>query len=354
VTRPGALLISHAAGVTPAAQSRREQALLEGAALGELHLHVSTLGGTVLGLGAFHQQPRPAPTTTAEATWRRRGGGCAVACGTGFVVLTLGLPHRAALVAGEAAALRPEQVMNRCVRGPLEWLRHGGLDPIYPGLDTITVARRVLARLGFAETEHGPTVFQAILAWDGSFADTPALLDRLDPDGRVPMRLVARSETTSLTELGREPGRPVDVASVARGLAAAYAAAFPAAIGAIDEIDPAVTALLETPEGVAGLEESPPPELPAAPVVEHGLLGQVVAAARVEAGRVAAFALTGDFLAPEWAVRELCARIEGGAATADAARAAADAVLDGSRGYLLGLAPDTLRRLLGRALTGAA
>jgi len=31
-----------------------------------------------------------------------------------------------------------------------------------------------------------------------------------------------------------------------------------------------------------------------------------------------------------------------------------DAVLDGSRGYLLGLAPDTLRRLLGRALTGAA
>ena len=55
----GALLLSHAAGVAPTAQTRREQALLEGAALGELHLHVSTLRGDVVGLGTFHQDPHP-------------------------------------------------------------------------------------------------------------------------------------------------------------------------------------------------------------------------------------------------------------------------------------------------------
>lgn len=351
--RTGALLISHAAGASPAAQSRREQALLEGAALGELHLHVSTLRGSVLGLGAFHLEPRP-PSAPAASVWRRRCGGCATACGDGFAILTLGLPHRAALVADEPTALKPEQVMNRCVRGLLAWLRRAGLDPLYPGLDTVTVARRTLARLGFAETIDGPTLFQAILAIDASFADTPLLLDRLDPDGRVPLRLVARGETTSLAELGRVPPGGLDLPSLARDLAAAYAATFPDAIGEVDELDPAVTALLEKPEAIAGAAEAAPPDLPATPVVEQGLLGQVAAAARIADGRVAAFGLTGDFLASDRVVPELRARIEGGDATVEAMRAAADAVLDGDRGYLLGLAPDALRRLLARAVTEAS
>lgn len=348
----GALLISHAAGVTPAAQTRREQALLEGAALGEMHLHVSTLHGAVLGLGAFHQAPRP--SDAAVAPWRRRTGGCAVACGTGFVIVTLALPHRAALVADAPAALRPEQVMNRCVRGILAWLRGIGVDALYPGLDTVTVARRPLATLGFAETRDGPTLFQAVLAIDGSFADTALLLDRLDPDGRVPMRLVAHDDVTSLAALGRAPHGGADVAVLARDLAAAYAATFAEAIDEIDEIDPAVTALLETADAAGGTAQLPPPELPAAPVVEHGSLGQVQAAACVAGGRVTAFALSGDFLAPAWAVDELCTTIEGGPATADAVCGAADAIFDGNRGYLLGLVPEALRRLLVRAVTEVA
>lgn len=349
----GALLISHAAGVAPSAQARREQALLEGAALGELHLHVSTLRGATVALGAFHQEPRPSPGIDVSS-WRRRTGGCAVACGTGFVVLTLALPHRAALVADTPAALAPEQVINRCVRGVLAWLRRTGLDPLYPGLDAITVARRTLARLGFAELRDGPTLFQAIVASDGSFADTAALLDRLDPDGRVPVRMVARDETTSLTALGRLPRGGIDVASLARDVAEAYGATFPQTIGAIDELDPAVTALLETPDAVGGVAASTPPELPAPPVVAHGVLGQVSAAARLARGHVAAFAMTGDFLAPAWSVDDLRARIEDGAPTADAVLTAADAVFDGRRGYLLGLARDALRALLVRAVTEAA
>lgn len=353
VPRPVVLLLSHAAGATPAAQSRREQALLEGAALGEFHLHLSTLAGTVLGLGAFHQQPR-SPATEAGSLWRRRTGGCAVACGAGFVLVTLGLPHRAALVADAPEELRPEQVMNRCVRGLLAWLRRAGLDPLYPGLDAVTVARRVVARLGFAETRDGPTLFQAILARDGSFADTPSLLDRLDPDGRVPIRLVARDETTSLAELGRVAGE-LDLAALAGEVAGAYAATFPQTIGEIAELDREVTALLERADAVSGIPAPEPPDLPGTPTIEHGLLGPVAAAARVDdAGRIADFALAGDFLAPDWAVQELRERITGAPATADAARAAADAVLDGSRGYLLGLAPEALRRLLDRAIAEAA
>jgi hypothetical protein len=353
VPRPGALLTSHATGATPSAQSRREQALLEGAALGELHLHVSSLAGDVLALGAFHQQPRP-PRDAQGALWRRRSGGCAVASGAGFLIVTLGLPHRSALVADEPYALRPEQVMNRCVRGLLAWLRGAGLDPLYPGLDAVTIQRRVLARLGFAETADGPTLFQAIIARDASFGDTPALLDRLDPDGRVPLRLEARDATTSLVALGRAaPGEP-DVAALTGQIAAAHAATFPDAIGEIAELDPAVTALLETADALEDATEHPAPELPATPVVANGLLGPVATAARIDDGRVAALALTGDFIAPEWSVAELCARIERGAATADAVRAALRAVLDGNRGYLLGLAPDALDRLLVRAVTEAA
>lgn len=351
----GALLLSHAAGVAPTAQTRREQALLEGAALGELHLHVATLRGDVVALGTFHQEPHPPPGNDV-ASCRRRTGGCAVACGTGFAVVTLALPHRAALVADAPSALKPEQVMNRCVRGLLAWLRGGGIEPIYSGLDAITVARRTLAHLGFAETRDGPTLFQAIVAIDASFADTATLLDRLDPDGRVPMRLVAGDDCTSLAALGRAPrgNVDVDVAAMARDVATAYAATFPAAIGEIDELDAAVTALLETPEAIGDAALPPAPELPATAAVEHGHLGQVAAAARIEQGRVSAFALTGDFLAPWWAVDELRARIEGGPPSADAVLAANEAVFDGSRGYLLGLSPEARHRLLVRAVTEAA
>lgn len=348
----GALLFSHAAGALHSAQTRREQALLEGAALGELHLHVSTLRGAVIGLGTFHQEPRQ--TCDDVTSWRRHTGGCAVTCGAGFAVVTLALPHRAALIGDAPTALKPEQVMNRCVRGILGWLRRTGVDPIYPGLDAVTAARRPLARLGFAESRDGPTLFQAIVAIDGSLADTATLLDRLDPEGRVPSRLLRRDDCTSLAALGRAPRGDLDVAAAAREIAAAYAATFPTAIGEIDELDAAVTALLQTPGAVDDARVWPAPELPAKAVVEHGHLGQVAAAARVDDGRVAAFALTGDFLAPAWAVDELRTRIEGSPATAEAVLAAADAVFDGSRGYLLGLAPDALRRLLVRVVTEAA
>jgi hypothetical protein len=53
-------------------------------------------------------------------------------------------------------------------------------------------------------------------------------------------------------------------------------------------------------------------------------------------------------------VNDLCAHIEGRAPSADTVRAATRAAFDGSRGYLLGLVPDALDRLLVRAVTETA
>lgn len=349
--RPGALLISHAAGTTPAAQSRRERALLEGAALGEIHLHVSSLQGSVLGLGAFHRQPRPGGGDAA--CWRRCTGGCAVTSGEGFVIVTIGLPHRAALVADDRLALRPEQVMNRCVRGLLAWLRRDGLDPLYPGLDAVTVRRRTLARLAFAETREGPTLFQAIVARSGSFTETAALADRLDPEGVVPLRLQAGSEVTSLAELGRTGGG-TDLPALTRALASGYATTFPGALGEVVELDPAVTDELAADDRSVPAPEASPPAAGGASAIEHGVLGQVAATARVAAGRVTDFMLTGDFIAPHWAVTELAARIHQLEPDPDAVRATVRAIFDGNVGYLLGLTPAALEQLVVRSIAEAS
>jgi hypothetical protein len=348
----GILLTSFADDRTPASQSRTESALLEGAALGEAHLHVSTLRGPVVGFGAYHRNPAQL-LRGGVAGWRRRTGGRSVACGDGFLVLTLALPHRSALIAGERQALRPEQVMNRCVRGVLAWLRGLGVEPIYPGLDTVTVGRRWLAHLSFAETDAGPTLFQAIVARDGTFARTPALLDRLDPEGRIPIRLVASDEATSLAACAPHAraasGGFRDLGGLVAGVGAGYARAFGVEVA---ELDPAVTELLAAQGGA--LDEIPPPlVLDGTPAAEQGLLGPVFAGARVAAGGVAELALSGDFVAPDGLVPALRAAIEGGAAAPDDVIAAVDRVVDGSRLYLLGLAPDALRRLLARAVREA-
>ncbi|HEY8518246.1 MAG TPA: lipoate protein ligase C-terminal domain-containing protein [Candidatus Binatia bacterium] len=342
------LLISHASGATPDVQRRRERALLEAGALGELHLHASTLAGEVLGLGAFHLEPGPRGEPGTALLWRRSTGGRAIAAGDGFLLVTLGLPHRSALVADDRWALAPEQVMNRCVRGLLAWLRKLGVDPVYPGLDLVTASRRALAHVSFAEGEAGPTLFQAIVALRTSLATTPALLDRVDPQGVVPAHLLSSSQVTTLAELqGTEAQGEIDLAAIAAQIAAAYAEVFDLET---EELDDEVTKLMlaEDPGPLAYV----PRALAADARVEvaHGLLGPVTAAAHVEHGVVADFALTGDFLAPPSAIRELAQRLIGGPATASAAADALRDVLDGRRNYLLGLRPAELHALVARGV----
>jgi len=352
----GVLLTSFASERTPARQRRTEQALLEGAALGEAHLHASSLGGEVVAIGAFHLAPDVSERDGVLA-WRRHTGGRAIACGDGFVVLTLALPHRSALVASERLALRPEQVMNRCVRGILAWLRGAGVDPVYPGLDTVTAARRWLVHVSFAETEPGPTLFQAVVAVDGSFARTAQLLDRLDPGGRVPTRLVPDAEATSLARAARRasyghaPRFDLErlVADVAKGYAGASGIE-------VAELDPAVTASLDAQTDLA---DAPSPRTVHGSACGGssrsvaGLLGTVTATVRAAGGRVAELSLHGDLIAPDTLLPALRAAIEGAPAIPHEAATAVDRVIDRNRAYVLGLSPEALRGLVADAVADA-
>jgi hypothetical protein len=111
--RNGTLKLSCADATFAREQRAREGALLCAARRGEGSLHVSALAGDVLSLGAFHREPRgPMPPDR----WRRRTGGRAVASGSGFRLITLALPHRAAGEAEERARAGAESLRPRSAR----------------------------------------------------------------------------------------------------------------------------------------------------------------------------------------------------------------------------------------------
>ncbi|HEX6060387.1 MAG TPA: hypothetical protein VFZ11_15360, partial [Gemmatimonadaceae bacterium] len=127
--------------------------------------HAAATGRVVLGvweepqpgllLGRFH-------ATAEEGTARRRHtGGRAVPVGPDHVRVALALPHRSALESDDPSALRPEQAMNRCVRGLLGALRVLGTDAFYPGRDVVTAAGAPIAWLSIGEEESGATLFDA-------------------------------------------------------------------------------------------------------------------------------------------------------------------------------------------------
>lgn len=110
-------------------------------------------------LGRFHAGPAD------DRRRRRRTGGRVVETGPEHVRLALALPHRSALESEDpSSALRPEQAMNRCVRGVLDAYRNLGVDALYPGRDVVTVARLPVAWLSFTEEEDGTALFEAGLA----------------------------------------------------------------------------------------------------------------------------------------------------------------------------------------------
>jgi len=189
---------------TPAADraaDRRRMALAVERGWGSLR--VSRAAGDVLALGRYHLAPAGAPDVMLD---RRLSGGRAAASGSGFVTLSLALPHRSALVSDDPRALAPEQVLNRALRGLLGGLEAGGIAAIYPGRDTVTSGRRPLAVVGFEVDGTGATLIDAVLAVAREQSLLAHLLDRADPDGVVGAQIMLPDDVTSVTrELGHEP-----------------------------------------------------------------------------------------------------------------------------------------------------
>jgi hypothetical protein len=271
-----------------------------------------------------------------------------VACGSGFLVVSVALPHRSALVANERHALKPEQVMNRCIRGVMAALRSLGVDSIYPGLDLLTCERRAVAHLSFVETQGGATLFQTILAVEQSFARTARLLDPHDPDGRVPTVMMDAAETTTLGERSPAARRVrLTAASFVEQVAAGYREAF--GVEPTD-LDPEVTEVL-----AAGYADEPDPvHLPPHPEGAStartvGLLGPIEACVATRSGAIEAAVIYGDFLAPEHMVEELDRALRGCPLSREQIAQVVRSVLDGSNGYVLGLKPAEVALLLASA-----
>ena len=334
------LLLSSAHQAAPDIQCRREQGLLLRARRGEIHLHVSTLHGQLLSLGRFH--PR-LPDAGAQI-WHRHTGGRAVAAGDGFLNITLALPARTVL--GES--LRPEQILNRAVRGFLQWLRGLQIDPVYPGLDFITAGSRRLAHLGFVEGEHGELLVQIILAQTTSLAETMLRLDRLDPDGNVPSMVWLPEEATTMDRLGPVAERQRLPNAALGPLGSAYAENLGLGVGVCD-----------TPSLTRDLESTDPEPPPAALSIDNrvqiqGRLGPVLASITILDGQYDSVGVEGDFLAPESFPGALTEALKGEPATSETLQRVLPILFGQPEFYALGMDADLFLELLERARKAAS
>jgi len=177
------------------------------------------LPGDVLALGRYHVIP-PAEPRGDVVLLRRLGGGRPAPLGEGYVALALALPHRAALTGDDPAAVAPEQVLNRAVRGLLGALQSLGVTGYYPGRDRVTVDGRVVAALGFEIAPDGATLVEACVAVGRSFAEVSAFADRADPSGVVPVDLLLPEEATCIADSGT---RTPDLDEFTAALAIGYA-----------------------------------------------------------------------------------------------------------------------------------
>lgn len=343
MTKSSVLHTSYATDVLPSTQVCRERGLLAAAALGETHLHVSTLAPRdVLALGAFHRRPK---LPSEVEIWPRHTGGRALPGGNGFVLVTLALPHRSALVDDERLTLAPEQVMNRCVRGVLNALRSLGIDVVYPGLDLLTHERRTIGVLGFIESD-GPTLFQAILGASASFADGPLLLDRADPEGRVAANFIGPDETSTLVDVAGARIEPALAPPVfTERLATGYVDAFGVDPQALD--DEVTTVLADAYRTGAPLVAAPDPQGASARI--DGRIGPVEAWVRVDDDHLADLTLAGDFLSPAAAPANLAKALDGCPPRPDAIEERINGFVNPDDGYFLGLRSSDLVDLVQRS-----
>jgi lipoate-protein ligase A len=184
-----------------------------------LIIHAS--GGRMLSLGRYHLYEGAAQRDGLTA-WRRMTGGRVAGAGEGWLGLALILPSRTALLSEGDRHLKPDQVMNRYVRGLLAALRTLGLDAFYPGRDAITVDRRELAMCTFECDASGAMLFEVALAANRGMEEVVHDLERFDPDGQLTCAMYGPE---SATKMVRELDREVSFAEIAEAVANGYSQA---------------------------------------------------------------------------------------------------------------------------------
>jgi lipoate-protein ligase A len=174
--------------------------------------------GRIVSLGRYHLYLGD-PARGAIGAARRLTGGRALGAGDGWLSLALIAPRVGALLPDRDAALKPDQVMNRYVRGMLAALRALGADCFYPGRDAITFDRRELGACSFEVAPSGAMLFEATLALSRSMEELVHDIDRLDPEGGVNCPMYSPENAT---RLARALGRDIGFTEVARAILAGY------------------------------------------------------------------------------------------------------------------------------------
>jgi lipoate-protein ligase A len=197
-----------------------EAHLLEAVATKEARpvLLIYTMRGRMLSLGRYHLYDGPIERGGLSAL-RRFSGGRVVGAGEGWLGLALILPSRAALLPDRDIKLKPDQVMNRYVRGLLAGLRDLGLECFYPGRDAITFERREIAMCTFETDASGAMLFESVLAVNRGMEEVVHDLEHFDPAGQLPCAMYGPDAATKLV---REVDRDVSFAEVANAIARGY------------------------------------------------------------------------------------------------------------------------------------
>jgi lipoate-protein ligase A len=166
-------------------------------------MRIYAVDGDVISLGRYQLAP-PDPPAGPVRLMRRPSGGRTVPFGSGFVAVSLILPHRSTWFGSNPFALAPYQVLNRYVRGVLEACRIAQLPVVYPGRDFITVNRRVIGVTSFETDETGTLLFEAILGSTRDFGILPAFMEAADPGGAVRISLLEQGATSLSDALQRD------------------------------------------------------------------------------------------------------------------------------------------------------
>jgi lipoate-protein ligase A len=314
--------------LAPAASLAADRARLVAVAHGGRGaLRVYELAGEVLALGRYHLVPEPGGDPAVRLL-RRCTGGRAAPWGEGFVGLSLILPPRTALVTDELLVRRPEQLLNRCLRGLLGACESLGLSPVYGGRDAVTSERRTLALAAFDVEATGAVLVDAVLAVGRDFAELPRLLDRADPRGVVKAALVTPDDTTSVAAaLGRCPGLDEIAERLRRGheqrLGIEFVTAPPAGVPPFDD-----QAWLGQRRRRPDLDRT---------FTCAGQLGVVEGHFALAGDAIREVLLAGDLIASSSGVASLEEALRGCPAERAAIESRVLGVLDGATNFLLGL-----------------
>jgi lipoate-protein ligase A len=345
-------------GRTPQASLARDRFLLEAVVTDPARwpaaLRVYDVVGEVVSIGRWQLAPEPLPGA-GVVLMRRHAGGRAAAFGSGFAGVSLVLPGREALLETAGDSLRPEQVMNRYVRGILGGLEGQSIPAVYPGRDTITARRRLLGIVGFTETRTGAVLVEALLATTGDPSTLPHLLDRADPGGVVRTAMLAPGDTTSVAAERGADATLRDLADwVARGYAERLGVA-PAARALAEEESARVAELAATaPTDEAWLGARRPRAALDRRATTATMLGALdVHLAIGPHGRIGEACIAGELIAGDDTIPALEEGLRGCAPERAAVAAVVTRVLGEPRRFLLGIGPaDTLVDAVMRALGG--